>query len=243
MRDRLRRLLRGLLIGSVIGGLVWVTGGDNFVSGFVAGLFVEEFMQLSTWLQEGLVGFAARWRAADAEVVEARKETWEKEIEKYPGQVTKLVAAMFIVLPTVAASVVDVLVTMTRKPAGWVAGRIRSARVVARRLVTIVLALLPAGLLLALLAAAWFFVTRVFEGVAERFGDGAGALLPFLTVLPFVVAAVSVLMLVVGGLRYVVSGGDQGSITSAKNTILYAVLGLTAAVFAFFALEVVAILV
>ncbi|MEU7524947.1 hypothetical protein AB0A74_04375 [Saccharothrix sp. NPDC042600] len=242
MRERLRRLLRGLLIGSVIGGLVWVTGGDNFVSGFVAGLFVEEFMQLSTWLQEGLVGFAARWRAADAQVVRAREEAWEKEIENYPGRVTKLVAAMFIVLPTVAASVVDVLVTMTRKPVGWMAGRVRSARVVARRVVTAVLGLLPLGLLLGLLVAVWVFAVRVSEGVAERFGDGDGALLPFLTTLSFVVAAVSVLMLVVGGLRYVVSAGDQGSVTSAKNTILYAVLGITAAVFAFFALEVVAVL-
>jgi hypothetical protein len=33
-------------------------------------------------------------------------------------------------------------------------------------------------------------------------------------------------MIVIGGLRYAISGGDQGSITSAKNTILYAIVGL-----------------
>ena len=42
----------------------------------------------------------------------------------------------------------------------------------------------------------------------------------------FVTGSVSVLMIVIGGLRYAISGGDQGSITSAKNTILYAVVGL-----------------
>ena len=42
----------------------------------------------------------------------------------------------------------------------------------------------------------------------------------------FVTGSISVLMIVIGGLRYATSGGDQGSITSAKNTILYAVVGL-----------------
>lgn len=42
----------------------------------------------------------------------------------------------------------------------------------------------------------------------------------------FVTAALSVLMIVIGGFRYVVSGGDQGAVTSAKNTILYSVIGL-----------------
>lgn len=42
----------------------------------------------------------------------------------------------------------------------------------------------------------------------------------------FVTGSVSVLMIVVGGLRYAISGGDQGAINSAKNTILYAVVGL-----------------
>lgn len=42
----------------------------------------------------------------------------------------------------------------------------------------------------------------------------------------FVTGSVSVLMIVIGGFRYAISGGDQGSINSAKNTILYAVVGL-----------------
>ncbi len=33
-------------------------------------------------------------------------------------------------------------------------------------------------------------------------------------------------MIIVGGLKYITSGGDSGNITSAKNTILYAIVGL-----------------
>jgi hypothetical protein len=37
---------------------------------------------------------------------------------------------------------------------------------------------------------------------------------------------VAVIMIIVGGLKYITSGGDSGNITSAKNTILYAIVGL-----------------
>lgn len=42
----------------------------------------------------------------------------------------------------------------------------------------------------------------------------------------YVTGAISALMIVVGGLRYTLSNGDQGSINGAKNTIMYAVVGL-----------------
>ncbi len=41
-----------------------------------------------------------------------------------------------------------------------------------------------------------------------------------------VVGVAAVIMIIVGGLRYIISGGDSGSVTSAKNTILYAIIGL-----------------
>lgn len=37
---------------------------------------------------------------------------------------------------------------------------------------------------------------------------------------------IAVIAIVIGGFRYVVSQGDATSITKAKNTILYAVIGL-----------------
>lgn len=41
-----------------------------------------------------------------------------------------------------------------------------------------------------------------------------------------IVGIIAVVMIIVGGLKYITSGGDSGDITSAKNTILYAVVGL-----------------
>ena len=41
-----------------------------------------------------------------------------------------------------------------------------------------------------------------------------------------IVGIVAVIMIIVGGLRYITSGGNDTSVTGAKNTILYAVIGL-----------------
>lgn len=40
------------------------------------------------------------------------------------------------------------------------------------------------------------------------------------------VGIVAVIMIIYGGFRYVTSGGDSGRITGAKNTLLYAIIGL-----------------
>ena len=49
----------------------------------------------------------------------------------------------------------------------------------------------------------------------------------------FIVGAVSVIMIIVGGLRYVISNGDSKNISAAKDTILYAVIGVVVAIAAF----------
>lgn len=41
-----------------------------------------------------------------------------------------------------------------------------------------------------------------------------------------IVGIVAVIMIIWGGFKYITSGGDSGNITSAKNTIIYAILGL-----------------
>lgn len=48
----------------------------------------------------------------------------------------------------------------------------------------------------------------------------------------FLVGIASVIMIVVGGFKYITSAGDNNNITSAKNTILYAVIGLVVALVA-----------
>src|SRR3989338_3637028 len=44
--------------------------------------------------------------------------------------------------------------------------------------------------------------------------------------LSLIVGIVAVVMIIIGGLRYITSGGSDTSVTSAKNTILYAIIGL-----------------
>jgi hypothetical protein len=58
-------------------------------------------------------------------------------------------------------------------------------------------------------------------------GEGATSLArTVINVLSLIVGAVAVIMLIFGGFRYVTSGGKQESVTAAKNTIIYALIGL-----------------
>jgi Type IV secretion system pilin len=49
----------------------------------------------------------------------------------------------------------------------------------------------------------------------------------------FLVGAVAVIFLIIGGLRYVISNGDSKNVTAAKDTILYAIVGIVVAVISF----------
>jgi uncharacterized membrane protein YidH (DUF202 family) len=42
----------------------------------------------------------------------------------------------------------------------------------------------------------------------------------------WIVGIISVIMIIVGGVKYITSSGDSGNVTGAKNTILYAIIGL-----------------
>ena len=42
----------------------------------------------------------------------------------------------------------------------------------------------------------------------------------------FIVGGLSVVMIIIGGILYVISQGDSGNVTKAKNTLLYSVIGL-----------------
>jgi hypothetical protein len=48
-----------------------------------------------------------------------------------------------------------------------------------------------------------------------------------------VLGMVAVVMIVVGGIRYASSAGDAGSLKSAKDTIMYAVVGLVVAIMSY----------
>lgn len=51
-------------------------------------------------------------------------------------------------------------------------------------------------------------------------------------ILSFVVGIVSVIMIIIGGIKFVTSGGDSNAVSSAKSTIIYALIGLVIVVLA-----------
>lgn len=80
--------------------------------------------------------------------------------------------------------------------------------------------------------------SKVNEGITAVGGTTSGTELQGLIknvigVLLFIAGAVAVIMIIVGGIKYVTSNGDQAHIKSAKDTIMYSIIGLVAAILAF----------
>lgn len=81
---------------------------------------------------------------------------------------------------------------------------------------------------------------RALDGVTRIGGDEAQNRRPLsqvvreiVNIILFVLGAAAVIMIIIGGFRYVLSGGDSSSVTAAKNTILYAVVGLIVAILSY----------
>ena len=70
------------------------------------------------------------------------------------------------------------------------------------------------------------------DQTANLFGN-TGIFSTITDVLLYVLGAISVIMIIIGGLRYVISGGNSTNVTAAKNTILYAIVGLIIAILAY----------
>ena len=60
---------------------------------------------------------------------------------------------------------------------------------------------------------------------ADLFGE-KGAFKQVTNTILYIVGIIAVIMLIIGGIKYVISGGDSKKVTDAKNTILYAIIGL-----------------
>lgn len=70
-------------------------------------------------------------------------------------------------------------------------------------------------------------------GMKDKVGDGGSLVKDAVNVILWVVGILSVIMLVWGGIKYTTSAGDTNKVTSAKNTIIYAVIGLVIAIMAY----------
>lgn len=71
--------------------------------------------------------------------------------------------------------------------------------------------------------------TRDLESGNDRASSIGEAIISIFSI---VVGAVSVIMIIVGGFRYIVSNGDSNAVQGAKNSILYAIVGLVIVLFA-----------
>ena len=77
------------------------------------------------------------------------------------------------------------------------------------------------------------------EGNNSEVCDNEGAedsvnniIITVIDIFSLVVGAVSVIMIIIGGLRYITSAGESSNVQAAKNTILYAIVGLVIVIFA-----------
>jgi hypothetical protein len=79
------------------------------------------------------------------------------------------------------------------------------------------------------------------DGCESEISGGTGKVQDIVTdVINFfsvIVGIVAVVMIIWGGFKYITSGGDSGNITSAKNTIIYAIIGLVIVAFAQFIVQ------
>ena len=65
------------------------------------------------------------------------------------------------------------------------------------------------------------------------FGGQGSIFTTVVNVLLFIIGAICVIMLIWGGIRYTTSAGNSSSVTAAKNTIMYAIIGLVIAFLAY----------
>lgn len=72
--------------------------------------------------------------------------------------------------------------------------------------------------------------TQICKANNDLFG---GILKEVINVMLYLAGAIAVIMIVVGGIRYITSDGDPGAATKAKSTIIYALVGLVIAVMSY----------
>jgi hypothetical protein len=71
------------------------------------------------------------------------------------------------------------------------------------------------------------------EGMPAELTSANGALTNITNTLLKGIGLIAVVMLVFGGFKYIISGGDSSKVTAAKNTIIYAIIGLIIVILAY----------
>lgn len=65
-------------------------------------------------------------------------------------------------------------------------------------------------------------------GTSQGVDDNAivGAARGIVNLISIIVGIIAIIMIIYGGFRYITSGGDSGRVGNAKNTLIYAIVGL-----------------
>lgn len=80
--------------------------------------------------------------------------------------------------------------------------------------------------------------SQVQSGLSNVSGASTGADLPgiaskVVNVMLFIVGILAVIMIIFSGIRYITAHGDKGQVESAKNTLIYSIVGLVVAIIAY----------
>lgn len=69
------------------------------------------------------------------------------------------------------------------------------------------------------------------EGQPSNLFNGQSAIIPrIINLMLFIVGILSIFMIIYGGIRYVLSGGDNAKVKDAMHTIMYSIVGLVVAI-------------
>ena len=112
-------------------------------------------------------------------------------------------------------------------------------RLVAGVLMVLMIACAPlAGALLPSQDAYADAKSQVQSGLSNVSGASTGDDLPgiaskVVNVMLFIVGILAVIMIIFSGIRYITAHGDKGQVESAKNTLIYSIVGLVVAIIAY----------
>lgn len=71
------------------------------------------------------------------------------------------------------------------------------------------------------------------EGVPSDIDGQGGVVVKAVNIMLYVIGIISVIVIIFAGIRYATSTGDSNRVTAAKNTLIYAIVGLVIAIFAY----------
>ena len=81
-------------------------------------------------------------------------------------------------------------------------------------------------------------VEEIQKGTGQVSSASSGADLPSIAktvvnTMLFIVGILAVIMIIFAGIRYITAHGDKGQVESAKNTLIYSIVGLVIAIIAY----------